>query len=197
MGIYCQTFSCCCSNLDGNIQDCKHNTVSNIFTSEVSVIQQKWHIFQEKGRNNKAEDAKPEYDEFDVFECDGNYVEGEVYEMLHNGDIAVIRSGDEYHPFYLLKLTHSRHLMTTDNYKHTFPKQHRVFQGNYFESFKEARNGEIYYLDTKYTAIISSLCVVGTCPELNAIKQRRKGNDKEMFFVSFDLQNALCELVSQ
>ena len=56
--------------LAGNIQDCKHNTVSNIFTSEVSVIQQNWHIFQEKGRNNKAEDAEAEYDEFNVFECD-------------------------------------------------------------------------------------------------------------------------------
>ena len=79
----------------------------------------------------------------------------------------------------------------------TLFQSNRVFQGNYFESFKEVRNGEIYYLDTKYIAIISSLCVVGICPELDAIKQRRKGKDKEMFFVSFDLQQALCELVSQ
>ena len=46
--------------------------------------------------------------------------------MLHNGDIAVIRSGDEYHPFYLLKLTCDPFKTSddiTDDYKHTFPKQ--------------------------------------------------------------------------
>ena len=119
--------------------------------------------------------------------------------MLQEGDIAVIRSGDEYHPYYLLKLDGNPFETEddiTNKYKHTFPSHHRVIQGHYLESFKEIRDGELYHLETRFVALVSSLCVVGICPDLEEVAQKRKGTEEIMLLVDSEIHQALCELVS-
>ena len=71
----------------------------------------------------------------------------------------------------------------------------RVIKGNYLELFKEGRDGEIFFLDTKHEAIVSSLCILGICPELEVVFEKRRGKQETMYFVDFDLRQAFCELV--
>ena len=115
--------------------------------------------------------------------------------MLQEGDVAVIRSGDEYHPYYLLKLNCNpfETTGTMDDYRQEFPSNHRVIQGHYLECFREVKEGDIYFVEMKYTAIISSLCVNGVCPDF-VTTMKRKVMEETMFLVDSDLHQALCEL---
>ena len=81
-----------------------------------------------------------------------------------------------------------------DDYRHEFPSNHRVIQGHYLECFREVKEGDIYFVEMKYTAIIFSLCVIGVCPDLDVTTMKRKGMEETMFLVDSDLHQALCEL---
>ena len=118
--------------------------------------------------------------------------------MLQVGDLAVIQSGDPHHPYFLLQLTckpFETEIDVTDDYGHTFPSHHRVIRGHYLERFKEVKEGEIFYLETKKTAYVSSLCVAGVCPELSEVTGKRKGKEENIFLVNEDIHQALVELV--
>ena len=210
-GIYRQAFPCCCTKcLQDKNSECQYASAPCTFIDDLSTIKPKWEIFREKGskrkaavddddRNDTDDNELDEFNEFDDDVCEEvSYVEGEAYGFLHAGDIAVIRSGDEYHPFYLLKLNDNPFETVeniTDDYHHSFPMGHRVIKGNYLELFKEGRDGEIFFLDTKHEAIVSSLCILGICPELEVVFEKRRGKQETMYFVDFDLRQAFCELV--
>ena len=51
----------------------------------------------------------------------------------------------------------------------------KVIVGNYYEHFKQVKEGDLYYLDQTKTAVISCFGVVGVCPELSEIEQKRQG----------------------
>ena len=82
------------------------------------------------------------------------------------------------------------------DYRHTFPPSHRVAEGHYLEVHREANDGTIYYVDIKRKALISAFCVVGNCPELPSILQKKRGKDVEMFVVDNGMHQALSELVN-
>ena len=112
------------------------------------------------------------------------------------GDMAVIQSGDEHHPYFFLQLTSKpfeTEIDVTDDYGHMFPSHQRVIRG---KQFKEVKEGEIFYLKTKMTAYVWSLCVAGVCPELVEVTRKRKGKEEKMFLVIDDIHQALVELVS-
>ena len=205
-GIYRQAFPCCCTKcLQDKNSGCQYASAPCIFTDDLSTIKPKCEIFREKGskrkaavdnddRNDTDDNELDEFNEFDDDVCEEvSYVEGEAYGLLHADDIAVIRSGDEHHPFYLLKLNDNPFETVeniTDDYHHSFPMGHRIIKGNYLELFKEGRDG-----DTKHEAIVSSLCILGICPELEVVFEKRRGKQETMYFVDFDLRQAFCELV--
>ena len=70
----------------------------------------------------------------------------------------------------------------TDDYGHTFPSHQRVIRGHYLEQFKEVKEGEIFYLETKMMAYVSSLCVAGVCPELVKVTRKQKGKEEKCFW---------------
>ena len=62
------------------------------------------------------------------------------------------------------------------------------------EIFKEAKDGDVYYLDNK-TALISCFNIVGICPDLNVVQIKRKGIMVSMNLVNNEIHEALCNLV--
>ena len=54
-------------------------------------------------------------------------------------------------------------------------QQIKVIKGHYIEIFKEMKDGDIYYLDSKETAIIPCYCIVGICPALDPVMEKRHG----------------------
>ena len=115
-------------------------------------------------------------------------VETEAATFIVKGDIAVIKTGDD-HPYYLLKLTSSpyeRVSEITDDYRHTFLPYHRVVEGNYLEVFKERSDGSLYYVDVKHKAIVSAFCVVGNCPTLPTVTEKKRGKNLALFLVDYD-----------
>ena len=126
------------------------------------------------------------------------YNETESSKYIQEGDFAVIKTGDD-HAYYLLKLISSPYETdseVTDDYKHTFPPFQSVVEGNYLEVHKETSNGNIYYIDTKRKALISTFCVVGNCPEPPTITVKKGRKDVEMFLIDHEMHQALCELVN-
>ena len=87
-------------------------------------------------------------DEVDELE-NAKFMETEASKLIRNGDIAVIKTGDD-HPYYLLKLLRDpfeTETTVSDDYIHEFPPLHRVVEGNYFEIHKTSNEGDIYYID--------------------------------------------------
>ena len=135
-------------------------------------------------------------DEIKEFEEYGFY-ESEAAKTLREGDIAVIKTSNDY-PYYLLKLSRDpfqTNVVQTDDFNHQFPSLTKVIEGNYFEIHKSNTDCDIYYLDTKI-ALISSFCVVGSCPPPEIIVQKRKGREQQMYKINSNLHQALCELVN-
>ena len=126
------------------------------------------------------------------------FVETEAAKFIAQGDIAVIKTGHD-HPYYLLRLTSSPYETVSeinDDYRHTFPPNHRAVEGNYVEVFKERSDGSLYYVDVKQKAIVSAFCVVGNCPTLPTVTEKECGKNLEMFLVDYDMHQVLSELVN-
>ena len=53
-----------------------------------------------------------------------------------------------------------------DHYGHYILANAKVIEGNYYKIFKEAKEGELYYIDTSKLAIISchSVCYMSRVP---------------------------------
>ena len=61
---------------------------------------------------------------------------------------------------------------TKDDYVQTFPPITKIIVGNYYEYFKQVKEGNLYYLDQTKTAVISCFSIVGVsqnCQKLNKI----------------------------
>ena len=115
--MYTQEFACPCSAcLDGTPDSCKHQLTRGTFSENLSVIRRKWTLFKEKGQGRGVarkgevdinedtyEDGCDEFIDIDEEE-EEVYEEGGSYELLQEGDIAMIQSGDPHHPYYLLQL---------------------------------------------------------------------------------------------
>ena len=123
-------------------------------------------------------------------------IEIEASKYIQQGDVAVIKTGDD-HPYCLLKVTSSlfeTETELTDDHRHTFPPAHRVVEGHYLEIYKETNNGSLYYIDNARKTMISAFSIVVNCPELPKTPQKKRGKVVEMFIVDHDMHRALSEL---
>ena len=134
-------------------------------------------------------------DEDEQNEWEEMFIETEASKYIQQGDVAVIKTGDD-HPYYLLKVTSlfETESEVTDDYRHTFPPAHRVVEGHYLEIHRETNNGTVYYVDQTRKALISAFCIVGNCPELPTTLQRKCGKNVDMFIVDHDIHQVLSEL---
>ena len=52
---------------------------------------------------------------------------------------------------------------------------------------KNNNDGNIYYLDEDWAAILSMYCIVGNCLPLETMLQKRCGRQQEMFLITHNL----------
>ena len=79
---------------------------------------------------------------------------------------------------------------TLDDYNHDFPPFLRVIEGNYFELHKSTNDGDMYYIETKKKAIISTFCIKENCPSPTAVIEKKRGKEQEMYLVYNELHQA-------
>jgi len=103
--------------------------------------------------------------------------ESDAVQMIREDDIVVVRSGDNYNPYYLIYATAKVEVLNSefrDDYGHFHPKGQAVLSGNYLEEVQSKNGNRKYFKDTSRVAVISSYCVAGISPELiQSIGQRR------------------------
>ena len=94
------------------------------------------HQFRLKGKRKKKtiddDEEENELDEEEAAEWEEEYIETEAFKYIQEGDIAVIKTGDD-HQYYLLKLTANLYEQTTDG---------RVVTGHYLEVHQEQSNSK-------------------------------------------------------
>ena len=187
---------CTCKEcLGGSYASCqrkeKYEAISDMITL-------KKHIFRTSiTKCNSSVDSDLNEDEVSELET-AEFMESEASKLIQKGDIAVIKTGDD-HPYYLLKLTkepYETEELVRDDYGHDFPPFHRVIEGHYLELHKALKEGDVYYLDEQRTAIISAFAVVGNCPLLETLSQKRRGQIQDMFLLSHKIHQGLCEIVN-
>ena len=84
------------------------------------------------------EDVDSNLDEDEQIEWDEMFIKTEASKHIQEGDMVVIKIGDD-HPYYLLKVASlfETKAETTGDYRHTFPPAHGVVEGNYLESIRK------------------------------------------------------------
>ena len=191
--------SCGCSYcLSGTYKECESLEQFKEYPEFIQIVT---HTFTSKKEQKKREKASvEEEDEFDLDEDEQNeweemFIETEASKYIQQGDVAVIKTGDD-HPYYLLKVTSlfETESEVTDDYRHTFPPAHRVVEDHYLEIHRETNNGTVYYVDHIRKALISAFCIVGNCPELPTTLQNKCGKNVDMFIVDHDIHQVLSEL---
>ena len=196
-----RNISCACTNcLRGEFASCRKNQFKDV--SEIITL--KKHVFSTTGKR-KAADPHASDIEINMDLNDDVINERETAEFMESeasklikGDIALIKTGDD-HPYYLLKLSNDPYEtegVVSDDYNHDFPPLHRVVEGHYLEMHKTNNDGDIYFLDEDRTAIVSAYCVVGNCPPPETMLQKRCGRQQDMFLITHNLHQALCETVN-
>ena len=101
----------------------------------------------------------------------------------------MIRTSDDF-PNYLVKLKKDSFLTdsnTKDDYGQTFPLMTKIIVYNYYEHLKQVKESDSYYLDQTKTALISCFSIVGFCPELSEIEQKRWVRNEQMGLVTHEL----------
>lgn len=193
----------CTSCVIGAYETCE-NKEKFIEISDMISLQK--HVFSKstkrpsKKKNDDSDDEEiSDLNDDEMTERESaEFMESEASQLITVGDIAVIKTGDD-HPYYLLKLTkepYETKTLVTDDYNHEFPPLHRVVEGHYLEIHSTGKDGDVFYLDQRRTALISAFSVVGNCPELQTSVQKRRGRSEEMFLVSPELHEGLCEIVN-
>ena len=80
--------------------------------------------------------------------------------------------------------------------KHTLPPLHCIVEVNCLEQHKETVGGNLYYIDDKCKALISPFGVIGNCPTLPTITEKKQSKEVEIFLIDHDIHQSLCELLN-
>ena len=124
----------------------------------------------------KVSDNEWEEEEKEEEEEQDNWEESEAVQMIRESDLVVLRSGDEFYPYYLLKVTSPPQALdkvTKDSYGHLFHEGQQVIMGHYLEEHKLSGASKFLFEDVSKMAIISTFCVAGICTELPVTETRR------------------------
>ncbi len=191
--------SCGCTFcLNDEYEECESLDQLKEYPKNIMMTTHSFSVSTKKQTHANYENQLTELDEDEAIEWDEMYMETEASRYIQEGDLAVIKTGDD-HAYYLLKLTsfpYETEAEVIDDYKHSFPPLNRVVEGNYLEIYKEITDGNVYYIDTKGKAFISVFCVVGNCPTPPTMTVKKRDKDVEMFLVHHDLHQALSQLVN-
>lgn len=118
-------------------------------------------------------------------------------ELLSVDSIAVVRSDEEFTPYYLVKVTKPPHTLTTtvtDQYQYRFEAGCTVIVGHYFELVP--KQDFIYYIDGK-EVILNVLCLLPTvCPPLESKGKREvHGSLKDIYKISLTAHEELLSFL--
>ena len=106
------------------------------------------------------------------------------------GDIVVLRSAEEFHPYYLLKLTKDPCEVNEpikDDYGYAFVTGESVSIGHYSE--RNSSKTHSYFVDKRKVAVVNALCVIAIAPELEKIPSMKK----EQYLVSETVHEVLMQ----
>lgn len=140
--IYYRNGSCgCCSCSRGSFKECER---LEQFKEYPKFVKMTTHTFTEKQLKQKKKTSVKEEDDCDLEEDEEKewgeiFIETEASKYIQEGDVAVIKTGDD-HPYYLLNLTSSvfhTEAEVTDDYWHTFPPAHKVVESHYLEIHRD------------------------------------------------------------
>lgn len=200
-GIFKRNFSCLCQFCyDKDYENCIYLDDPK-FVGNIQQVKPVWEVFKKKGeksaraRNESNDDSSSSEDSDSESEDEIQYEETEASCIVKCSDVAVIRTGDKF-PYYLVKLTKDPFCTNEcikDDYGHFIPANTKVIEGHYYEVFKEVKEGDLYYLDTSKSAIVSCYSVVGICPEFVEVEQMRKKKIETMFLVTHEMHQLLHE----
>ena len=166
-GVFIINFSCACSQcLQSDYTQCIFVRPSDlIFTENFNIILPKLYDFHEKEQG----DGDQRWYSF-------------------------VKTGNDY-PYYLVKLIcdpFTTKSETKNDYNHTYPPEDKTVIGNYLEIHKDTKDRKIYYLENKRKAIIPFFSIVGVSPELEFIQGKRCGKTDDMYLVTHDVLEAIC-----
>ena len=94
---------------------------------------------------------------------------------------------------YGLLVLYVTETVETDVYGHIIPPNERVAQCIYLESYKERKDGTLYYFEKKKSALISAYCMASICPADDFRDVIRQKKVEKMLFISNDMHVSLTE----
>ena len=116
-------------------------------------------------------------EDFIIEDEQNTWDESEAAQVVQEGDIVVIRSGDNFYPYYLLYALNCVEDLIgdiKDDYGHLHLKGSVILKGHYLEEIQQRGLSRIFYKDEKEVAIISAFTIAGISPPfVNAVAKRR------------------------
>ena len=122
----------------------------------------------------------------------------DAVQMIQPNDIVVIRSGDDFNPYYLLCATTSVMELIEpekDQYGYTYSIGQNIIKGHYLEEHKQKIGFTEYFKDETKKAIISSFCIAGIAPVMKQIVGCRRKKTVVIYEVTQDIHEILIGLV--
>ena len=140
-------------------------------------------------KSNKKEDEEDEI----------TWEEPDAVQMIKEGDIVAVQSGDNYNPYYLI-CARSEVLTLDDNFRddygHVHLKGKTVLSGNYLEEVQSKNENRLFCKGTGKVAVVSSFCIAGISPELIQSKGHWRKKVVDCFEINKYVHEVLLGLVA-
>ena len=176
--MHVKKYSCLCSECQNfDYQNCSD---FQMFTKYVEPVKVTF-----RGKSEKGGDESDEIDSEDELEDDSEDIwsESDAVQMVKKGDVVVVRSGDDFNPYYLIYAEDEikpLDIEFSDGYGHNYLPGQSVLKGYYLEEVK-CKSGKLFYKESGKLAMVSSYCVCGIAPEMETFLGKRKGNDCDYY----------------
>ena len=198
--MHVKKYSCLCISC----QNSEHANFINFTTFKnytkpklITLKSNKKKIEDEDEQEDEDEDKEEENDEGDE---DGiTWEESDAVQMIKEGHIVVIQSGDNYNPYYLIC---ARSEVVTldddfcDDYGHLHLKGQTVLSENYLEEVQSKNENSLFFKDTGKVAVVSSFCIAGISPELIQSKKHRRKKVVDNFEINEYVHEVILGLVT-
>ena len=168
--MHLKKYSCLCISCHNSEHvNCINFTTFQNYTKPklLTLKSNKKEIKDDDAEEDEDEDKEEESDEDDGDEI--TWEESDAVQMIKEGDIFIVQSGDNYNPYYLIC---ARSEIVTldddfhDDYGHLYLKGQTVLSGNYLEEFQSKNESRLFFRDTRKVAVVSSFCIACISPEL-------------------------------
>ena len=153
--MHVKKYSCLCISC----QNSEHAYYINFTTFQNYTKPKLITLKSNKKEEDEDEDKEEESDEGDENEI--TWEEFDAVQMIKEGDIVVVQSGDNYNPYYLIC---ARSEVVTldddfrDDYGHLYLKGQTVISGNYLEEVQSKNETRLFFREARKVAVVSSCC---------------------------------------